>query len=196
MLKQTQVQRLMFLFAVAGLFAITADFACLEDVCADLRTGEFRTIEAVNDNRVLNLDEALRGAAIQLTGDQKQTLGRTGQLFGIVKPGRPVKHPNGTVEMPDGWLPPIPEGHPWAAKLTPADDAFYSFVEERIFKAKLYDPTNPEHVTAVEAYLKKRNSAEPEFLGWTYGSRPECAKRMIDAFGTKMPDRSIDTELL
>jgi hypothetical protein len=153
-------------------------------------------MEAINANRILTIDEALRNAGVQLNADQKHSLARTGHLIGFLKLGRPVKHPNGSIEMPPGWLPAIPEGHPWASKLTPADDAYYSFVEERIFRANLVDPANPEHVTAADAYLKKRNSDDPEFLGWTYSSRTECQKRMIDAKGTKMPDRAIDTEPL
>lgn len=189
MLKQTQIQRLMFLFAIAGLFAVTADFACLEDVCAESKSGAFRTEEDIASTRIETLKEALLRSGVDLTAEQSATLSRDGQLVGVVKLDRPVKHPNGTVEMPAGWLPAVPEGHPWAGKLTPADDAFYSFVEERILKARVYDPANPEHATAVKAYLAKAQSTSPEFVGYSLaGSRTECAKKKRDARGVGVPD--------
>lgn len=181
MLKHTQLQRLMFLFAIAGLFAVTADFACLEDVCADLKQGEFRTMDEITKLRIETLEEGLRRSGVELTEDQRLTVKREGRLFGVVKLDRPVRHPNGSVEMPRGWLPEVPEGHPWRQKLTPADDAFYSYVEERIIKARLFDPKNPEQVRDVGAYLAKVNSPSPGFVGWTYvGGRTECPKKVKD----------------
>jgi hypothetical protein len=135
----------------------------------------------INKDRIRTLDEGLAAAGQTLTPDQKQALARDGQLLGVVKLTQPVRHPNGTVEMPTGWLKPIPEGHPWAKKLTPADDAFYSYVEERIFRSKLFDPANPEHMKAATAYLQKGNQ---EFLGWSAESRTECEKKKTDARGT------------
>jgi hypothetical protein len=189
MLKHSrQVQRLMFLFAIAGLFAVTADFACLEDVCADSQTGAYRTMGDIAKERVRTLDEALASSGMTLTPDQKLALERDGQLLGVVKLDRPVKHPNGRVEMAAGWLPAIPEGHPWRKILTPNDDAFYSFVEERIFRAKLYDPSNPEHQKAAGAYLAKVVSERPSFIGWTAESRTECEKIKADAAGSGLVD--------
>jgi hypothetical protein len=173
----------MFLFAIAGLFAITADFACLEDVCAEGQQGAYRTMDEIMKDRVLTLKDALDRSSTTLTSDQEKALARDGQLLGVVKLDRPVKHPNGNVEMPAGWLPAIPEGHPWQKKLTPNDDAYYSFVEERILKAKLFDPANPEHVRAANAYLTKVNSDFPEFVGWSYAVRTECPKKKQDARG-------------
>jgi hypothetical protein len=188
MFKHTQIQRLMFLFAIAGLFAITADFACLEDVCADMSTAAFTSREQVQQHRIETLDKALARSGISLDEGQRTLLKTNGQLFGLVKLDRPVKHPNGAVEMPAGWLPAIPDGHPWGQKLTPADDAFYSFVEERILKPNLFDESNPEHVKAIDAYLKKANSSSPQFVGWTYaGGKTECPKKVADAEGTKAP---------
>jgi hypothetical protein len=182
MLKHSrQVQRLMFLFAIAGLFAVTADFACLEDVCADSQKGAYRTMGDIAKERIRTLDEALVDQGIVLTSDQKLALERDGQLLGVAKLTRPIKQPNGKVEMPANWLPTIPEGHPWRKTLTPSDDAFYSFVEERIFRAKLYDPANAEHVRAAQAYLAKAESANPYFIGWTAESRTECEKIKADA---------------
>jgi hypothetical protein len=189
MLKHTQIQRLMFLFAIAGLFAVTADFACLEDVCAEDRAAAFTSLDAVLKHRVELLDQALLRSGVALTDGQRAKLKTDGQLLGMVKLDRPVKHPNGTVEMPRNWLPEIPAGHPWRTQLTPADDAFYSFVEDRIIKADLYDPTNPEHVSAIRAYLEKAHSSSPRFVSWTYaGGRTECAKKTLDAPGTLPPD--------
>jgi hypothetical protein len=182
--RSRHVQRLMFLFAVAGLFAVTADFACLEDVCADSQTGAYQTMGDIMKDRIRTLDEGLAAGGQTLTPDQRQTLARDGQLLGVVKLTQPVLHPNGTVEMPSGWLKEVPENHPWAKKLTPADDAYYSFVEERIFKSKLFDPANLEHQKAANAYLAKTASANPEFLGWSAESRTECAKIKTDARGT------------
>ena len=189
MFKHTQIQRLMFLFAIAGLFAVTADFACLEDVCASMQTAAFTSKDQVMQHRIETLDQALARSGLQLSDQQRTMLKTNGQLFGLVKLDRPVKHPNGTVEMPKGWLPEIPEGHPWARKLTPDDDAFYSYVEERIIKPNLFDPENPDHVAAVEAYLRKAHSSSPQFVGWTYaGGKTECPKKMLDAYGTMAPD--------
>jgi hypothetical protein len=188
MLKHSrQVQRLMFLFAIAGLFAVTADFACLEDVCADSQTGSYRTMGDIAKERIRSLDEALAESGVTLTPDQRQTLARDGQLLGVVKLERPVKHPNGTVEMASDWLPPIPEGHPWRKSLTPSDDAFYSFVEERIFRAKLYDPSKREHQEAVQAYLTAVAN-DREFINWTAESRTECDKIKADAAGSGLVD--------
>jgi hypothetical protein len=176
--KASQIQRLMFLFAIAGLAAVTADFACLDDVCApnETKTAAFRVMDEVMANRIKTLDQ---GA---LTPEQRIRLARDGQVFGAVKLDRPIKHPNGAIEMPKGWLPEIPDGHPWRGKLTPSDEAFYSFVEERIIKAKLFDPQNAEHMKMVQAYLDKANSSQPEFVGWTYaGGRTECLKKKRDA---------------
>jgi|SRR3954453_8508295 hypothetical protein len=189
MLKHTQIQRLMFLFAIAGLFAVTADFACLEDVCAEDQTAAFTSLDAIRVHQIESLDQALARSGVNLDQGQRATLKRTGQLFGVVKLDRPVKHPSGAVEMPRGWLPEIPAGHPWLTRLTPADDAFYSFVEDRIIKANVYDPTNPEHAAAVKAYLAKAHSSSPRFQTWTYaGSRTECPKKRLDAEGTLPPD--------
>jgi hypothetical protein len=189
MLKHSrQVQRLMFLFAIAGLFAVTADFACLEDVCADSQTGAYRSMGDISKERIRTLDEALAESGVTLTPDQRQSLDRDGQLLGVAKLDRPVKHPNGKVEMAADWLAPIPEGHPWRKVLTPSDDAFYSFVEERILRAKLYDPANPEHQTAIQAYLTRVNSPNGEFIGWTAESRTECEKIKADAAGSGLVD--------
>jgi hypothetical protein len=189
MLKHTQIQRLMFLFAIAGLFAVTADFACLEDVCAEDKAAAFTSLDAVMNHRIELLDHALLRSGVTLSDGQRTKLETKGQLFGLVKLDRPVKHPNGAIEMPRDWLPEIPAGHPWRTHLTPADDAFYSYVEDRIIKADLYDPTNKEHVAAVEAYLAKAHSSSPKFVSWTYaGGRTECAKKVLDAPGTMAPD--------
>jgi len=189
MLKRTQIQRLMFLFAIGGLFAVTADFACLEDVCADMKSAAFTSMDAVLTHRIETLKEGLARSGVVLNDAQANKLKSDGQLFGVVKLDRPVKHPNGAIEMPKGWLPEIPENHPWRAKLTPSDDAFYSFVEERIIKARLFDPENADMVAAVDAYLKKAHSRSPQFVGWTYqGGRTECPKKVLDAFGTMAPD--------
>jgi hypothetical protein len=189
MFKHTQIKRLMFLFAIAGLFAISADFACLEDVCAEMSTAAFTSWDQVNQHKIETLDQAVARTKLQLSQSQRETLATTGQLTGLVNLDRPVKHPNGTVEMPKGYLPEIPVGHPWRQNLTPADDAFYSYVEERIIKPNLFDSSNPEHVKAVEAYLKKAHSSSPQFVGWTYaGGKTECPKKMLDAYGSTGPD--------
>jgi hypothetical protein len=189
MLKHTQIQRLMFLFAIAGLFAVTADFACLEDVCAEDRSAAFTSLDAIQKHRVELLDQALLRSGVGLTEGQRARLKSDGQLLGVVKLDRPVKHPNGLVEMPRGWLPEIPAGHPWRTNLTPADDAFYSYVEDRIIKADLFDPANPEHAAAIQAYLAKAHSSSPKFVSWTYaGSKTECQKKTLDAPGTMAPD--------
>jgi hypothetical protein len=189
MFKHTQIQRLMFLFAIAGLFAISADFACLEDVCAEMSTAAFTSWDQVNQHKLETLDQALARQGVRLDESQRTALKTNGQLFGVVSLDRPVKHPNGVIEMPKGWLPEIPVGHPWRQKLTPADDAFYSYVEARILKPNLFDDSNPEHVAAVDAYLKKAHSSSPQFVGWTYaGGKTECPKKVLDAYGTSGPD--------
>jgi hypothetical protein len=189
MLKRTQVQRLMFLFAIAGLFAVAADFACLQDVCGETQQAEFSSAEMIDQHRILRLADALASARITLSPAQQTRLAKDGKLFGLVRLDRPVKHPDGAIEMLPGYLPEIPAGHPWLTRLTPADDAFYSFVEERIIRPNLFDPENPEHVAAIKAYLHKAGSASPRFVGWTYaGSRTECPRIMKDAPGSMAPD--------
>jgi hypothetical protein len=178
-----QLQRLMFLAAVAGLFAVSADLACLAKVCAEDSSGAYRTRADIDQERIRSFNEALAQTGTALTPEQQNTLTRDGQLFGVVKLDRPVKHPNGAIEMPANWLAAIPEGHPWAKSLTPADDAYYSFVEERIFRAKLYDPSNPAHQQAAAAYLH-RVDLGGSFIGWTTESRTECEKIKLDARGS------------
>jgi hypothetical protein len=189
MSKHTMIQRLMFLCGIGMLFAVTADFACLEDVCAESSSAAFTSKDQVLAHRIETLDEGLKRSGVRLTEAQQNTIKTTGQLFGVVKLDRPVKHPNGKIEMPKGWLPEIPAGHAWSQKLTPADDAFYSFVEERIIKPRLYDPQNTEHEVAIDAYLRKATSSNPHFVGWTYaGGKTECPKKVLDAQGTFPPD--------
>jgi hypothetical protein len=178
-----QLQRLMFLAAVAGLFAVSADLACLAKVCAEDSSGAYRTRADIDQERIRTFNEALAQTGTSLTPEQQNTLTRDGQLFGVVKLDRPVKHPNGAIEMPANWLATIPEGHPWAKSLTPADDAYYSFVEERIFRAELFDPANPAHQQAAAAYLAKGEKGE-SFIGWTTESRTECEKIKLDARGS------------
>lgn len=187
MKKNPQFQRLMFLFAISGLVAATANYACLPDVCADLKTAEFRTMDEVNAFRIETLNEALSRQGLGLNDSQRLNLASGAMVPGLAKLDRPVKHPDGTVEMPQDWLPAVPEGHPWGSALTPADDAFYSFFEERILKARLYDPENPQHVEWAKAYLAKSRSNDPDFIGWTYANRTECAKIRYDARGTMAP---------
>jgi hypothetical protein len=181
------VQRLMFLFAIAGLFAVSADFACLDDVCAEGTSAKYTNLDDISKDRIRTLQETLTDQGIVLTPDQRQKLTTEGKLFAVVKLDRPVLHPNGEVEMPKGWLPKIPEGHVWSKSLTPADDAYYSFVEERIFRAKLFNPANPSHKQAADAYLAKAVSGE-QFIGWTAEDRTECAKIKMDAAGTGVAD--------
>lgn len=188
MFKHTKIQRLMFLCGIAMLFAVSADFACLEDVCAPDSAG-FTSRDQVLTYQIETLHDAMARKGFEMDASQKAELKAKGQLVGAMKLDRPVKHPNGTVEMPPNWLPAIPAGHPWGQKLTPADDAFYSFVEERIIKPRLYDPTNADHQAAVDAYLVKATSSNPKFVGWTYaGGKTECPKKVLDAAGTFAPD--------
>src|SRR5438094_102760 len=99
MLNRTQVQRLMFLFAIAGLFAVAADFACLQDVCGETQQAQFTSLGMINEHRVLSLADALASAKITLDQGQRARLKKEGQLFGVAPLARPVKHPNGAVEM-------------------------------------------------------------------------------------------------
>jgi hypothetical protein len=182
MLKHIRIQRLSLFFAIAGLFALSADFACLADVCAEMTSAQFKTMDEVLAHQIETLDQGLQRSGIELTPASKTRLAKEGRLVGVVKLDRPVKHPNGFVELPRNWLPEIAENHPWRNKLTPADDAFYSYVQERIIKAKLFDPQNREHVVAVDAYLAKARSKSPDFVNWTYaGNRTECEKMKQDS---------------
>lgn len=180
MSKVPQLHRLMFVFAGAALVAAAANFACLEDVCADLKTAEFRTMEDIEAMRVLTLAEALREAGL----DQPAGLKAGGGTDLAKQLDRPLKLPNGEIEIPLGYLPDIPADHPWAQELNPSDDAFYSYFEERILRPRLYDPENPKHQDWARAYLDKSRSNSPEFIGWTYANRTECGKSKFDAMGT------------
>ena len=177
MKKHPQFQRLMFLFAISGLIAATANYACLPEVCADSKTAEFTSMDELNKYRVATLNEALRSGSEQ-SSPSAQNADVSSKLT------HPVKLPDGSIQMPADWLPAIPEGHPWASALTPSDDAFYSFFEERIVRARLFDPSNPQHVEWAQAYLAKSRSNHPEFVGWTYANRTECSKILYDAAGT------------
>lgn len=172
-----QLQRLVFLFAFAGLFAVSADFACNDDSCPTERGGQYQTMDEISHQQVETLADALVRSKIALDDVQRSTLETQGHLLGVVDLDRPVKHPDGTVEMPRGWLPEIPPGHPWYGRLTPADDAFYSWFEERVLDARLFDPANPEHVAFAEAYLAKARTNAPQFTGWTFASPTECPKK-------------------
>jgi hypothetical protein len=184
-MKPIQTQRFMLLCTLIGIAAVAAHAACLADVCApEEKSASYLTLQEVEQFQIETLKQGLERRGSKLKPGQATLLAADGQLFGVV-PDRPVKHPNGSVEMPAGWLPEIPAGHPWLGRLTPSDNAFYSFVEERIIKARLYDPRNPEHAEAVTAYLKKANSSDPAFPGWTaIGGRKECPKKVFDAAGT------------
>src|SRR6185295_9215875 len=116
MFKHTQIQRLMFLFAIAGLLAITADFACLENVCAEEQSAAFTSRDQVLQHRIETLDQALARSGLGLDDSQRTALAANGQLPAALKLDRPVKLSNGTVVMPKGWLPEIPAGHPWGQK--------------------------------------------------------------------------------
>lgn len=185
MKKHPQFQRLMFLFAISGLVAATANYACLPEVCADTKTAEFRTMDEINAHRVVTVNEALAAGNLSLSDDERATLKTRGVVPGLAaRLNRPVKLPDGTIDTPKDWLPAIPEGHPWGSELSTSDDAFYSFFEERIVKGQMFDPANPKHVEWAEAYLAKSRSNDPEFIGWTYANRTECAKIRYDAKGS------------
>ena len=193
MKKHPQFQRLMFLFAISGLVAATANYACLPDVCADTQTAEFRSMDELNRYRIATLNEVLASGNPSLGDNENSTLKATGKLAGLAaKLNRPVKLADGSVEMPPDWMPAVPEGHPWGSALSPSDDAFYSFFEERIVRARLFDPSNAQHVEWAEAYLAKSRSNDPEFVGWTYAKRTECSKIRYDAAGSMArPDARI-----
>lgn len=184
----TLVTRRRCLESLGGLLVIAVAAApgsgCLSDVCADLeyKTASFTSLQEIEARRVETLAEGLARSGIQLGADQRLRLQATGQLFGLVKLERPVKHPNGALEIPAGWMPPLATpDHPWRRKLTPADDAFYSYFEDRIVRARLYDPTDPQHRDWARAYLAKARSSSPRFTAWTHlGDRTECAKKKYD----------------
>lgn len=173
-----QTKPLLFFLGLLGLGVVVIPLGCLEDVCGspEQQKAAFTSAEALAATRIQKLSEAMAQQGIELDDSQKRQLRQVGHLQGVVKLQRPVKHPDGTIEMPRGWLPAIPEGHPWREKLTPRDEAYYSYVEERIFRAKLYDPENPEHVIAAEAYLGRAERGQA-FEGWTYAVRTECPKK-------------------
>jgi len=190
-MKKPQIQRLMFLFALAGVISVAANFACLEDVCAPLKTAEFRTQDDMMEMRIQTLSEALSSAGLNADeaalGLNDGTSQKSSRMPPGFEPRYPVKLADGTVVMPDNWLPEIPVGHPWNGVLTPADDAFYSYFEQRVLMARLFDPSNPIHQEWAQAYLEKSRSNSPEFVGWTYADRTECDKKKFDAEGTMAP---------
>jgi len=169
-MRSRQLQQFMLLVGMCGLLTVSAQFACSDTTtCAQARGAYFSSMGEIQGNQIETFDRAVDRQGLVLTAAQKSTLDRDGQLFGVLKLDRPVKHPNGTVEMPSGWLPEIPEGHPWAKPLTPTDDAFYSWFEERVVDARLYDPTNPTHVEWANAYLAKAAAGET-FTGWSWAA--------------------------
>jgi len=177
----------MILCSILGLIAATANYACLPDVCADLKSSDFHSMQDLQAQRIKTLREALGEQGVKLDSSAQLTLKKSGHLLGVAKSNLPIKHPDGTVEIGSAALPAIPAGHPWASELSASDDAFYSFFEERIVRAGLFDPENPQHMRWANAYLTKQNSADPDFIGWTYANRTECAKIKYDAKGTMAP---------
>ncbi len=172
-MRSRQLQQFMLLIGLCGLLTVSAQFACSDDNCSAARQGAFTSLDELNQNRIEAFGEALARQGVVLADAQRESLARDGQLLGAIKLDRPIKHPNGTIEMPDGWLPEIPEGHPWAKPLTPADDAFFSWFEERIVDARLFDPTNGLHVEWANAYLAKV-TAGGNFMGWSYATGTSC----------------------
>ena len=168
-MRSSQIQKFMLLVGMCGLFAVSSQFACGDDACTSLTTGYFTSMDEINANRIETLDQAVVRQGISLTSDQTNSLSRDGQLFGAVRLDRPIKHPNGAVEMPQGWLPEIPEGHPWARPLTPSDDAFYSWFQERIVDARLFDPSNETHMDWANAYIARAKSGQA-FTAWSYAT--------------------------
>jgi len=174
-MRSRQLQQFMLLLGMCGLLTVSAQFACdSSTTCATPRGAYFTSMDELNQNRIENFDQAVVRQGVVLTDAQRTALGRDGQLFGALKLDRPIKHVNGAVEMPNGWLPEIPEGHPWAKPLTPGDDAFYSWFEERIVDARLFDPTNPTHMDWARAYLDM-GAKGGTFTGWSWAAAT-CAK--------------------
>lgn len=173
-------QRLMFLFGAGGIGLVVGNAACLEDLCADSKTAEFRSLDDLAAMRILSFAEVMQssqrpGAPEQLAADGRNL---------ALRVNRPVKMPDGSIAMPDGWLPPIPDDHPWADMSGPGHPAFDSFFEERVVRPRLYDPENATHQAWARAYLDKARSNSPEFPGYTYAERTECVKKKFDAPGT------------
>lgn len=165
----TSARNFALLLGLGGLLAVSAQFACSDTKCETSRSGYFTSMSDIEQNRIETFATALGRQGVVLSPAQNATLARDGQLFGVLRLDRPVKHPSGAVEMPEGWLPEIPEGHPWAKALSPSDDAFYSWFEERIVDARLFDPANPQHVEWANAYLAKVHGGE-SFVGWSYAN--------------------------
>lgn len=168
-MRSRQLQQFMLLVGLCGLFTVSAQFACGDESCGAERGATFTSMDELNQNRIETFGEAIARQGVILTDLQRSALDKDGQLFGALKLDRPIKHGNGAVEMPEGWLPEIPEGHPWAKPLTPADDAFYSWFEERLVDARLFDPSNPVHADWANAYLAKAAS-NGTFTGWSYAN--------------------------
>lgn len=175
-MRTTSLRQFSLLCGIGGLLALSAQYACTDSDCKTIeRAPAYQTVEAIDAHAVETLDAALARQGRTLSAAQAGALSRDGHLFGVASLDRPIKHPDGLIEMPAGWLPPIPDGHPWARTLTPTDDAFYSWFEERVLEARLFDPQSPQHVAWATAYLAKGRT-DGTFQGWTYAASTACPK--------------------
>ncbi|MDZ4697030.1 MAG: hypothetical protein SGI86_17975 [Deltaproteobacteria bacterium] len=172
-------QRLMFLLGIGGLAAGLANIGCLEDVCTDSKEAAFRSMDDILAMQIAAAEQGLGTEGL----DRPGRISADGKTL-AAQLNRPVKNLDGSIDMPPGWLPPIPADHPWNNVNGPESDAFYSYFEERVLRPMLFDGSNPTHRQWAKLYLEKSRSADPEFPAYTYAERTSCAKEKFDAAGT------------
>ena len=109
------------------------------------RPAQFSSQSQLEAHRVMELDEFLDTTKTELSALQQNLLAAQGHLIGELEIHRPIKHPNGEVEQPVGWLEVLPEGHPCKKPPAVDDPTFAAWFEIRIIDPLLYDPSEEIH---------------------------------------------------
>lgn len=151
------------------LLAMTATYAACgggtSEVQYDcLRNARYRSIAEIEAKQIMLFADWLDAHGIVLTSAQQSRLDANGNLVGEFVVDRPVKHADGTVEMPDGWLPSLPADHPWQTPPASDDALFAAWFEVRIVDPLLYDPAVAQHIAWAGQYLLLTGSAGDDVI--------------------------------
>lgn len=128
------------------------------DTCE--RPPKYRTQDELELHEILKFEDWLSQTGTVLTSEQTDRLNQTGDLVGVftAELTKPVKFPNGLIDMPAAYLPSLPNGHPWNDPMT-ADNTgsfpktFPAYFEVRVVDPFLLDLDRYDHVEWSEAYL-------------------------------------------
>jgi len=139
-----------------------------------LRPARYATLAANEKNSIALWADYKTSHAITLTTAQQTKLTNTGDLVGDLTLDRPVKFPDGKVDMPKGWLPALPTDSPWITTPATTDATFAAWFEVRVVDPLLYDPADASHRTWATAYLKQVSSAKDGKITSSAGADSSC----------------------